>query len=107
MVAIVIDGVCRFHPSGRPGEILAGIQVPIEAREIAAGYFHPQAVTRKENITGCPEINRELIDLARVHELGFFERVPIARPDNSVRQVLGKSVWPNVNKLGREIGIDG
>ena len=64
-------------------------------------------MTGQEDIAGSPEIDGELINLSRVHELGFCLGTSVARPENAVRQVLGKSIGPDVHQLGRKVGIHG
>ena len=48
---------------------LAGVQVAVEAREVAARYLQPDAVPCPKYVAGHPQVNRQLIDLAGGHEL--------------------------------------
>src|SRR5580658_8618268 len=64
-----------------------------------------QDMPLEENVAGRPQINGELVNLSRVHHRGLFWGVAIARPDNSFRQVLCKTIGRNIYQLGGEIRI--
>ena len=59
------DGVGGLHDSGVAGCALAGVQIAIEAREVAAGDFQANAMAFQEDVAGGPEIDLVLVDLAR------------------------------------------
>ena len=64
MLAVVEDGVGGFHESCVIGGALSGIQVAVEAREVAAGDFKPDAVAFQKDFACGPEIDLVLVDLA-------------------------------------------
>src|SRR5579863_2506525 len=106
MLAIVIDGVRRLDPMRRIRRRLAGVQVAVEAREIAARDFEAQLVSGKEDVARRPEVDGQLVDLSGIHELRPLLRVPVARAQDALGQVLGEAVRPDVNQLGGEVGVD-
>ena len=87
--------------------ILARIQVSIKSREVAAGNLEPQFVSGQENIAGCPKIDADVIDLARIPEFRFLRGIAVAHAKNAFRQILGKSVRPDVHQLPRKVCVDG
>ena len=84
MFPVVIDGVGGFDPTQSAFWILASVEVPIEAREVAAGNLQAQAMSGKKDIAGGPHVDSELIDISRLHEFGFLLGVAVARPQDSI-----------------------
>jgi len=50
MLAVVINGVRRLHHARGVALVFSGIQVPVEAREVAAGYFQTQLMPGQKHI---------------------------------------------------------
>ena len=107
MLAVMVDCVIRLQQSRGLAWILSSVQIAVKTRKIAAGNFQPQLMTGQEDIAGSPEIDGELINLSRVHEFGFCLGTSVAHPENAVRQVLGKSIGPDIDQLGRKVSIHG
>ena len=74
-----------------------GIQIAIEAWEVAAGNFEPDPVPTLEQIAGRDQIDRELIWTAGFHQSAATRRVPIARPDNAFTEIGRIAVGSNVD----------
>jgi len=83
----------------------AGIQIAIEAREVAAGDFEPDPVPALEQIAGRDQIDRELIRPAGFHQTAATRCVAIARPDNTFAEIGRIAVGSNVEQPRSEIGV--
>ncbi len=66
-----------------------------------------------EEIAGREQSERDRIDLLGLQQLGAFEAISVARPNDAVGQVHGVAVrvvlagWMDVDQLGGEICVDG
>src|SRR5262249_39514867 len=58
MLGIVINGLLGLYHSRAAERFLARIQIPVEAREIAAGNVDANAMASFEDIAGSPQIKR-------------------------------------------------
>src|SRR5581483_4869986 len=110
MLRIMVDRVGGGHelPAGVAGlEIASGsrVRVAVEPREITAGNLQPHDVPFLENVAGGPEVDREFVDLARVHQRRCFPRIAIACPQNSFGQILREAVRPDIHQLAGEIRV--
>ena len=66
----VVNGLpCSFQAivlaQGSPG-----VGITVETREVAAGYFHSQAMARLQHMAGRPQVNVLLVDPAGVTKEG-------------------------------------
>src|SRR6476660_7680220 len=102
---VMKNDIRRLDHARGAGLLFAGVQVAVEAREIAAGYFQPQFVARKENIARGPQVHGDVIGLSRICQLRFFLRIPVTQPQDSARQILRESIRPNVYEHPREIRV--
>jgi hypothetical protein len=93
----MVDDVCCFDHVRSTRLILTGIQVTIKSREVAAGNLEPQFVSWQENIARRPKIYANVIDLPGISKFRFLLRIAVAQAQNTFRQILSKSVRPNVN----------
>ena len=91
--------LCRQGPPG--------IGIAVKAREVAAGDFQADTVPGLENITGGPQIDAVRIDLAGFKQCLVGRGLAIARPQNAVGQVLGKTAGMHVDQLGGKVRVDG
>src|SRR5208283_3777753 len=83
----------------------AGVRVPVELGEVAAGYLDPDAVVPAEDVAGGHEVYSELIDLARDEKSRRPHRLSEAGAYDSVAQVSCVAVGMDVDQLGGEIGV--
>src|SRR6266849_6083212 len=60
MRLVMINDIRRFDHARGAGLLFAGVQVAVEAREIAAGNFEPQLVAREENIARGPQVHGDV-----------------------------------------------
>src|SRR5256885_7124648 len=107
MLCVVIDSVRSCNRFSRRDLVVAGIEISVETRKIAAADFEPEPVAFAKYVAGRPQIHDELVDLARVHQLRLLAGIAIARPYNSFGQILREAVGPHVHELGGEVGIYG
>jgi hypothetical protein len=105
MLRVVENRVRRRHEPLPGAVVFARIQVAIEPWEIAARHLEPQRVTLLEHVARGPDVDRELVDLARCHQFRRFLRVAISRSQNAIRQVLCEPIRPDVYELCREIRV--
>ena len=105
MFAVVVDGIRSFDPARSTFWIVAGVEIAIEAREIATGDFQPQAMSGKKDVAGGPHVDIELVDISWLHELRLLLGGAIARPQDSIGQIPRISVRPDINHLSREVRV--
>ena len=79
MLGVMINRLSGFQHSRSAERPLTRIQIPIEAREIAAGNVDADAMRGFEDIARRPQINRVFVNPARLNRLGVFRRVTKAR----------------------------
>ena len=85
MGPVVINHVRGFDHARGAGLFLAGVQVAVEAREVTARYFEAQLVSCQEDVACGPEVDRELVDFTRIHELGLLL---VPRPAGANREAI-------------------
>src|SRR5690606_24531935 len=66
---------------GIVGDGVAGVEVAVEAGEVAAADLEADAMARFEEVRGDPAVDLELGDLAGSEELGGSPAVAVATPD--------------------------
>src|SRR5580704_19573721 len=57
VLRVVVDPLLGLDHAHGAGYRLARIQVPVEARKVAARYIQPDAVARLEQVAGGPQID--------------------------------------------------
>ena len=87
MLLVVKDGVGGFHHRCIRARVLAGVEVAVEPREVAAADFYADLVPFEEDIAGGPEIDLVLINLAGDDGTGRAHRFAIAGAQNAFSQV--------------------
>ena len=86
----------------------SGIEVSVEPREIAAGYFHPNAVPRREVVAGSHRLQSHLVHLALLHPYWrLLISFAIADSLNGLVEVISRSVRVDVDHLHREVRVLG
>ena len=60
-----------------------------------------------ENVARRPQVDRELVGLARSHHLRLLARIAVPSTDDSLGKVLREPVGPNVHQLRGEVGVGG
>jgi len=61
MFFIVINRLHGFHEFGIFAKRVAGVEIPVYIREIAAGDGHPYPMTGFKNMTGVHQADSEFI----------------------------------------------
>lgn len=87
MLGIVINCIDSSPAAAVLLEGFAGIGIHIKSREIAAADIHTEAVTFPEDVAGRVEAHSQRIDLTRLHQLLFLQRVTKACPADAVGDV--------------------
>src|SRR5882724_3921159 len=64
---VVQDGVTRQSPLGLIVVVPAGVQIAVEAREVATGDLQANAMSRAEVVARGVEIDHHFVCLARFH----------------------------------------
>src|SRR5215207_9262548 len=105
MLAIVEDRLHRRQHLRVRAELVTGIEVAVEAREVAAAHFQTDAVTLAEEIAGCPEIDLVFVDLTGRDWPGSVGPLTVAGTDDAVGKVARVAVWVDIDQLPGEIGI--
>ena len=88
------------------GKVPTGVGVTIKTREIAAGNFQPDAMASAKDITGRAQINGIGIHCTWFDAFGLGRGGAIARPNDAIGKVLGKTIGMHIDQLGRKIRID-
>src|SRR5215510_4605048 len=94
----VMDGVARDDALRFVIILPARVQVPIEAREVAARHFESNPVARLEIIASRHRLQRYLVYLSGLHpDQGLVIAVPIPHPLYSLVKVIGPPVRIDVD----------
>jgi len=107
MVGVVEYGVCGADEFFAGGLVGAGVQVAVEAREIAAGDFEPDDVALLEGVGGGPEVDGNFVDLIGIDEVGLFIGIAVTHAQDAIGEVFGEAVGGDVDEFGGEVGVDG
>jgi len=99
MVFVVVNGVGGFDELRIGGGGFAGVEVAVEAREVARRDFEANAVAFEEDVAGGPEVDFVFVDLAGLDEFGFAAGFAIAGAENSFGEVLRVPVGPDIDEL--------
>ena len=86
-------------------DFLAGVEIPIKSREIAAGDFEAKHMPPQENIACGPEIERDLVYLAWINQRGMFPRIPVAHAENPFRDIHREAIRRDIDKFASEIRV--
>ena len=86
--------------------VAAGVQVAVEPREVAARHLDAQPVPRLEVVARRERLQRDLVDLARLHPHRRL-LVALAPPHALDRlvEVVGAPVGVDVDHLDGEVGV--
>src|ERR671932_2541592 len=102
MLAIVQDRLAGRPQLGVLSERVTSVRVAIPAWEVARGDLQTDAVTRLEDVAGCPQVDVEGIRLP-----GFEQRlhrpVSVARANNAVRKIERAAIRVDVHQPGHEV----
>ena len=106
MRGVVPDGLPGDLHRGAGVRILAGIQVPIPEREIAAGDFQADGMAFQKDVAGNLKIKRVLQHCAGLDQL-WVRAIPVAvpRPDDAFRDVDGAAIGINVHEPPDKIRV--
>src|SRR5262249_35275205 len=103
--AVVMNCLDRRQQCGLCSQGSTRVGITVKAWEIAARNLQTNAMTGLKDIAGGPQVNGVGVDLTRLDGLWSGGGLPIPRPDNAVRKVLGKAAGMHVNQLGGEVRI--
>jgi hypothetical protein len=84
MVGVVKYGLVRRDEPRFLLIVSPGIQVPVEAREIAARYGHSNSVPWLELVAGEPQVDLIAIDLSRLNGLRQIQAMSEPGSDHAV-----------------------
>ena len=107
MLCVMVNGVDRSNRFPPRRVFFSGVEISIETREITAADLQPNFVSPAKNVARGPQVDGELISLARIHESGLLLGIPVARTKNSLRQILRKAIRPHVHQFGDEVSVYG
>jgi len=84
---------------------VAGVGVPVPAREVAAGDFQPDGMAGPEDRRGAPGEDAEWIDFAGLEEDGVFPGLPVLGPEYAGGEVDSATAGVHVNEPGGEVRV--
>jgi hypothetical protein len=94
--SIVIHRLPRGPQLGFVRHRSARIRIAVKPREIAARNLQPDRMALQEHVARDTSVNGDLVSLAWNRSRRFFQRLPIAEPQNAVgeyaRGAVGKDV---------------
>src|ERR1043166_4070536 len=106
MIAVVINRLVRAHGARRADDVFSGVQVSIEAREVAARNVQPYPVSSLEHVPRCPQVDRVLINLAGRNERRLLRTFSIPGTHDPVRKKPRIPALIHIDKQRREIRIN-
>ena len=80
----VVDRLKRGDRLAGSTDRLSRVEIPVEAREVAAGYLDPNRVSLLEHVARRAKVDGELVQVARFEEAGRLTRRPVSRADDVV-----------------------
>jgi len=84
----------------------AGVQVPVEAREVATRHFYSNSMADFEVVAGRHRLQGYLEHLARLHPfVRFVVTVPIPHSLNRFIQIVSTAIWVNIDQLHCEVCV--
>ena len=83
----------------------AGIEVPLEAREVASGYLDPDPMSWSEKIAGRHGAHLHLVDLPFFHEHFFVISFAVAKPLYRLVEVVCLAIGMDIQELQGDVGI--
>src|SRR3990172_3014176 len=102
----MVDGIMRDEAFCFVVIPSAGVQVPIEAGEVATRHFYSNSMASLEVVAGRYRLQGYLIHLARLHpDVRFVVTVPIPHSLNRFIQIIGTAIWINIDQFHCEICI--
>ncbi len=107
MYSVMQDAIRSFHCSLTLRRALPGIQIAIEAREVAAAHLDADSMTLEEDVAGRPHVDVVVVHRTGSEWLGFGGGFAETGAENAFGEVLRKPVGPHIDQFGGEVGIDG
>ena len=107
VIGVVEDGVGGADEIFAGGLVGSGVEVAVEAGEVAAADLKADDVTLLKSVGGGPEVYGDFVDLVGIDEVGLFVGVAITHAEDSVGEIFGEAVGSDVNEHGGEVGVDG
>src|ERR1700733_1442646 len=107
VIGVVEDGVGGGDEVVAGGLVGAGVQVAVEAREVAAADLEANGVALLEDVSGGPEVDGDFVYLIGIHHTGLFVGVAVAHAEDAVGEVFGEAVGGDVDEHGGEVGVHG
>jgi hypothetical protein len=77
MRSVVVDNACRLYEVRACCSIPAGVQVAVEAREVARRNFEAQPVAFEEDVARGPEVDFVFVDFAGLNGLSLRGRAAL------------------------------
>src|SRR5215212_3834453 len=105
MLSIVADRLHGRLHLGVRAEFVTGVEVAIEAWEVATAHLQTDAVPLAEEVAGRPEVDLVFVDLTGRDRPGSVGPLSVAGADDAVGEVARVTVRVDVDQLAREIGI--
>src|SRR5215204_238866 len=105
MLSIVEDGLHRWLHLRVRAELVTGVEVAIEAWEVAAAHLQTNAVPFAEEIAGRPEVDLVFVDLTWRDRSRNVGPLAVAGADDAVSEVARVAIRVNIDQLPREVGI--
>src|SRR5262249_24568878 len=99
--------VFSHHPLGFIVVVAAGIQIPVEPREVAAGDLEPDTMPGAEVVAGRVEINGEGVEGGGRHPDLLVEPFSITGAENAFLKVVSAPVREYINQFRCEVGVFG
>src|SRR5579864_2642184 len=106
MLRVVINRVGGCDRLSGRRWILAGVQVSVETREVAAADLESKAVALAKQVAGGPQVDGEFVGLTGIQEGRFLLGLAVTRSYNAFRQILCESVRPHIHQFRREVGVN-
>src|SRR5437867_8687293 len=89
----------------RSAQILSGVRIPVELREVARRDIDTEPVTRKENICRSDQVDLELVYLVRPQQFNVVHASAEARAEDTLRDVHRIAVGKDIDELRHPIRV--
>ena len=90
---------------GAAGQMQTGIEIPVEAREVAAGHLNADPVSFEEGPGCCPAIDTVRVSLTGFQQNFLIESVEESATQETVAEVDGSAVGSDIAHFDGKVGI--
>ena len=100
------NSVRGWNKPAREFDVFTGVQIAIEAWEVAATDFNAKLVAGREVVAALHRLQRDLVNFSFFHPYGWLViAIAIAHALDVVDEVVSRTIRKHIDELDREVRI--